>query len=189
MPPRFRPCLADPSMVLPGMSGVQFTLSPLTAVRPDSELLSFVQGARIGDRFIYAVGRVTPRGHPTFRLAGALAEARRVTLVQRRRDDGLIEWIAERRREVSAPDTVAVATDEDDDTVLRAIKRRINFGRAMATNEELAKECGLKDAARASYVLRRLRQRGTIRLIEPGPGKRRVVTIVATGARTVEGDL
>jgi hypothetical protein len=167
-----------------------FELGALTVVRAEQELLDWMRSAETGARFVYAVGRVTPRGHPTFKLAGTLGQSRHLRpLTQRRETDGQTEWIVERLPRPIEQPAVIVAGDEDDDAVLRAIRRRINFKRPMATNAELAKECGLRDASRASYVLRRLANRQLIRVVEPGPGLRRVVTIVATNERTIEGAL
>jgi hypothetical protein len=63
----------------------------------------------------------------------------------------------------------------------------------MATDAELARECGLKDADAASYVLRKLKGEDAghrrIRILNYGPRERRVAVIVATGAATVRAAL
>jgi hypothetical protein len=170
------------------VTAATFQIAALTLCRPSAELLAWAACAKIGERFVYAVGRVEPRSDPIWRLAGSLADARRVTLVRDRRGDGLIEFIAERIRETPRP-VVIVQTDDDDDAVLRAIRRRLNLRLPMATNAELARECSLKDANRASYVLRRLIARGVIQIVEMGPKQRRIVTLMATRQKTVEGSL
>jgi len=165
-----------------------FQIAALTVCRPSNELLAWAAHALIGEDFIFAVGRVEPRSDPIWTLARSLADARRVTLVRRRRDDGVIEFIAQRIRETPRPVAI-VQTDDDDDAVMRAIKRRLNLRLPMATNAELARECTLKDASRASYVLRRLIARGVIQMVDMGPSQRRVVTVMATRQKTVEGSL
>jgi len=170
------------------MTTATFHIAALTVCRPSAELLAWAAHARIGENFIFAVGRVEPRADPIWALARSLADARRVTLTRRRRDDGVIEFIAQRIRETARP-ADAAPVDDDDDAVMRAIKRRLNLRLPMATNAELARECSLKDQSRASYVLRRLIGRGVIQVIEIGPSQRRVVTVVATRQKTVEGSL
>lgn len=73
--------------------------------------------------------------------------------------------------------------------VLRLLSRAANRGQACPTNAELARALGLKDAVAASYRVRCLVRAGKIRVEEPSPTERRVVTIVATGKSTVRGAL
>jgi hypothetical protein len=166
----------------------QFHIPALTLCRPTDELLNWAASAKIGERFVYAVGRVEPRSDPVWKLAGSLADARRVTLIRNRRPDGPIEFIAERIREMPRP-AEAPRVDEDDEAVMRIVRRCIKLRLPMRTNAEIARECSMKDAARASYVMRRLTLRNWITVLDMGPNQRRVVTDLTTREKTPEGAL
>ncbi|WP_278983233.1 winged helix-turn-helix domain-containing protein [Sphingobium yanoikuyae] len=80
-----------------------------------------------------------------------------------------------------------VASDDAKRTmraVLQVLRRAAKRGEPCPTNAEIARIVGLKDAAAASYRVRRLVKGGAIVVEEPSPLERRVVTIAATGAQT-----
>lgn len=68
--------------------------------------------------------------------------------------------------------------------ILRILSQAAAHDLPCPTNAELAKRVGLNGAVAASYRVRRLVQSGKIKVDEPSPLERRVVTIVATGKQT-----
>jgi hypothetical protein len=151
--------------------------------------------ADAGDAIVYAWGAVLRRDRAAVARAAELADERELRLHLARRD-GRIEYLARRidpPREVSVGAVAVTARGETvEDRVFHAIRRRCRFALPMATDAELARECGLRDADQAAYMLRKLKADPGYRRIRVenfGPGQRRVATIVAPGAATVRGPL
>ncbi len=160
---------------------------------PD-QMQSWVDRARPGEDAVYATGERPPADVAA--LAVALYDARLVTMtsktvagtrrfiLQRLPDLRPSQVRAQARRN---PGQFAKSADDGRRTariVLRMLTRAADQGLACPTNAELARRAGLRDAAAASYRVRRLVAAGQIIVEEPSPLERRVVTIVATGRKT-----
>lgn len=120
-----------------------------------------------------------------------------VELVQRRLSSGDLAYIAQRRsdafvrpgdagrvrRRVSSPGT-SPARRAVERQLYRMLVRTANHHLPCPDNGAIARLLGLRDALAASYRMRRLVAAGLIVVEQGAPGARRVVTIVASGART-----
>jgi hypothetical protein len=179
----------------------RYAIGPLGDAIDVASLEEWLRAAVPGDRIVYAWGAVLRRDRRAVTRAAELGDAKRVQL-NFRKVDGRGEWVATRladRRAVAVPPAPPLpgetgrAPETAEDRVFRAIRRRVKLGVPMATDAELARECGLKDADQASYVLRKLKLAEAghrrIRILNYGPRERRVAVIVATGGATVRRTL
>jgi hypothetical protein len=142
-------------------------------------------------RIVYATGPELPREAPAVSLARRLADVGLVTLTTEAIEGGR-NYIAVRLPFAASTAPVALDPLPEDALaarVLQRLRRAANLDQVCPTNAELARECGLKDAAVASYRIRKLIAAGKIRVEDQGPNARRIVTIVATGRRTMPGAL
>ncbi len=175
--------------------GIHYHAAPQCSAIDPEALEGWLADPSQGSAIIYASGVVEPRTAPGFMLARELYDDGRVELVRRGTPQCGYQWIAQRKTvPVRAPVKSAVPVpdlgdDSDDDRVLRAIRRRTRLNLSMATDAELAKECQLSDAARAGYLVRKLRDQGLILVSWPGAGFRRDVTVISTGLSTKRGTL
>lgn len=157
-----------------------------------SALDQWASSAMPGDKIIYATGPELPRGSPAVAMARTLANVGLVTLTTRALDGGR-DFIAIRcaidPNKAAAPRHAPVQEDELTELVFRRLSRAANLGQVCPTNAELARDCGLPDAAAASYRIRKLIAAKRVRIEDQGPNRRRIVTIVKTGRCTVPGAL
>lgn len=152
------------------------------AISP-AEVDEFVSSARPGDSLIYASGTVFPRfaaGVARARAAGANGYVTFTT----RRSAGRVEYVMQRLAKRMQAKVMAGTADRPDDIILLHLSRAAADRLPCPTNEELARKAGLTDGAAASYIVGKLKRAGKIHVEQFGPGKRRVVTIAASGART-----
>lgn len=167
-------------------------IAPLAMAVAIETFEAWVARARPGDSTLYATGPALLHAHPTVRLVQVLADRAVLRPHIRRRADGAgFDFTVTRIDEEAvgdAPPRSAVA-EAKCVRVLNALTRCAERGGMMQSNQELARECALKNASEASYVLRKLTARGAIRVTDHGPNERRVATIVASGAATVRGRL
>lgn len=166
----------------------RFEIGPLTIPIAADALSAWIERASAGEQLCYATGPAPLQNHATFVLARAQAEAGRVTLFQPRRGDSLgfdfvVRRIADRQADASPAPRVA-ATDDIAERVYARLKNLAALGHPCDTDAELAQRFRLRNADAASYVLRKLKDRGQIRVENRGPLERRIVTIVATGKAT-----
>lgn len=173
----------------------RFALGPLAFAVELEALEAWLDAARPGDTFEYAHGRCAPQTAPAFRRAGELGRGGAVQLSQRR-EGQTFHYLATRLAPVQdapgeavPPARSASLPETPEERVLLQLRRAANLGMVCPTNAELARACGLKDAAAASYRVRQLVRWGWIRVEDNGPNARRIVTICQTGKRTVEGRL
>lgn len=162
-------------------------------------LEAWLAGARAGDRKVFARGPAIPRAAPVWGRATELVDEGLIRTHHVRAGD---EWEFLAVRQAPIDDAAGrqpvwtgfdagrdPQADEDPDTlIMRALRRAANMTLPCPTNAELAEKCGLKDAAAASYRLRKLQGAGLIKVEAQGPNAPRVVTIVETRRRTAAGD-
>lgn len=167
----------------------QRALAPPTAVTL-ADFDRWVAGAEPGDVLVYAKGDWPPHGAAAWVHARTLVEDGVVTLTTRRAatgDAGRWDYLAVRVRtaEPAAPAS-APTVDEANatDLVLRELRRAANMGAPCPTNDMIARRCGLKDAAAASYRVRQLVAARRIEIESQGPNAPRIVTILGTGKST-----
>lgn len=170
----------------------------MQALKPE-QLISWAQRARPGEDVAYFTG---DRPSEALRLTARDLHAQGLVAVTTKRAGAGFRYIAQRleaprpsqlrARARFNPGQFTRRADGGKCTtraVLRLLTRAAIRGDACPTNAELARALGLKDAVAASYRVRRLVREGKIRVEEPSPTERRVVTIVATGKSTVRGAL
>lgn len=160
------------------------------------QLRDWVARAMPGEDVAYATGERPDRSIAPF--AAQLREAGLVALTAKRvgrefrfiaqRRAGSIERLAPVRR-FNRGQYRERGQRTSETMILRALNRAADRGLPCPTNAELARVAGLSGAIAASYRMRRLVAAGKIRVEEPSPLERRVVTIVATGKTTVRGAL
>lgn len=167
------------------------TMQAGVMMKPE-QLTSWAERALPGEDVVYSSG-----ARPGDRIGAAvraLHDAGVVTMTSKR-VDGRLRFIAQRLPEARArrmgkpapQGRFAPAAGDAKATtrmVFQLLRRAARCGAPCPTNAELARIVGLKDAVAASYRVRRLVKDGVIRVEEPGPLERRVVTIVATGMQT-----
>jgi hypothetical protein len=147
----------------------------------------WVQSARSGDLVVYATGRDLPRAAACVVLAREWERARLVTLRAYRLDDGRWCWVA---RKADAPNPTARAMNRFDESpatsVLRLIKRCVNFGLPCPTLAAMADVAGYAadDAGRAAArrIVQQLEGDGVIRVQNAAGGARRI--IIERGAKS-----
>jgi hypothetical protein len=105
---------------------------------------------------------------------------------ERRQDGGGWNFIAER---IDAAIEAQPSGETDQLTgeqlrVLAVLDHHAGAGLPCPTNSALAREARVRDGYAARYIVQRLADTGHIRVENRGPRLTRVVTIVATGART-----
>ncbi|MBA4092277.1 MAG: hypothetical protein C0494_17030 [Sphingobium sp.] len=171
--------------------GGRFGGGALAMMKPD-QLDNWAARALPGEDAVYSVG--ARPGDKIGAAARELQAAGLVTMTSKRMDGRLrhiVQRLADPRpsRKVYAAPRGRFAPASDDAkratrAVLRLLVRAAKRGEPCPTNAELARAVGLKDAVAASYRMRRLVKDGAIVVEEPSPLERRVVTIVASGART-----
>lgn len=178
-----------------------FSIGPLTMMIAAADLEAWLAGAATGDEIVYATGPTLPLESETVLLSRALIAEGVVTPFQRRNaaTRGLEYVLRKRVADPNPPAPVRHVPPRGDDDldarVLREISRAANMGLVCPSNMELARACGLfgrggqPDADAASYRFRKLIAAGAIRSEDMGPNKRRIVTIVASGQKTVAGAL
>lgn len=160
-------------------------------MKPD-QLDNWAARALPGENVVYSTG-----ARPGDAIGAAVRQlhaAGLVTMTSKRLDGRLRHIVqrlpAPRASQLGKPvarGRFTVACDDAKQTtraVLQVLRRAAKRGESCPTNAELARIVGLKDAAAASYRMRRLVKEGAIVVEEPSPLERRVVTITATGART-----
>lgn len=132
---------------------------------------AWLQGAKAGDRVVYAVAREFPRHLSTSILAGAWLRRGYIITVMQRMTDGSTRFIAERKATAlvvaqagagklsGGTRTKIRPSDIDDETPVRRIARLIarhaNFDRAAPTYREMAKAAGLGSNQAALSMARR----------------------------------
>jgi hypothetical protein len=169
-------------------------------ISPD-QMRHWVERAVPGESVAYCAGASSPAPEIAG-IARALHEAGLVSLTSKREGQGF-RFIAERRNApLSALDqrrapainrgrfrAKKVVRRSAETVILRTLRHAAASGRPCPTNAELAALAGLSGATAASYRVRRLVRMGQIIVEEPSPCERRVVTIVATGQKTVRAPL
>ncbi|GAA4220221.1 hypothetical protein GCM10022253_23870 [Sphingomonas endophytica] len=164
----------------------------VAGARTVAEFEQWLDTSTLGACLVYAWGPSTQRRQAVWAHAAEAGREGVVRLHHRRAADGGWEYVAVRTNPpITAPRAPASPAAGDDDhpaqRILRALRRAANFSRPCPSNAELARQCGLPDAASASYRVRQLRDLGLIIVSEQGPGLPRVVRIVASGKVTVGG--
>lgn len=176
-----------------GQEATQFRIAPLATIADEAALTAWIDAARPGESSIYATGPALPQQHPVIRLVNVLADrgVLRPHVVRRTDGRGFDFLVVKRGDEGVAVDMPSRRQDRAarTDRVLKALTQRAEAAGVMQSNQELARQCGLKNADEASYQLRKLIQRGDIRVEDFGPNERRCVTIIAIGKTTVRGRL
>jgi len=169
------------------------------------QVLSWAMNAVPGDICIYGRATMLPPGHAGARRVRELAaEGLASMLAQVRQPDGRFAYRALRLRGV-APDlgeqtltlrrqggsSLSAEGERGDDEaasemrlVMVVLRGAARAGRPCPSNAEIARRCGLKDADRARYRIRQLRDAALIRVETVAAEPRRVVTIVNSGKRT-----
>ena len=170
-----------------------YSVGPLSFAIEADVLEAWLMGAETGDEIVYATGPALPQSAAAVVLARALSEDGLVRTHLRRVGRSFEYFAVKRSPDPNPPAPIRHAAprgDDDADTrVLRALCRAANLGQMCPSNAELAKLCGLSDPDAASYRVRKLIQAGAIRSEDQGPNRRRIVTIVASGMKTVPGAL
>lgn len=180
MQPAFQP---DPSA--PALLGPEEGMFVASA----DALFKFALLAREGARCVYARASRLPRNAEVAEKARALESGGmvRLNVVRHARGSDLFDYLARRTDqplccEETARDDDALPPEER--MLLDHLSRRADQGAPCDSNRALARAVGLRDGDQAAYRLRRLRDRGLIRVdavpVEPG----RVVTIISTHAKT-----
>lgn len=173
-----------------GGEAPRFAIGPLTVPIDADVFAELVKRAKPGERVTYAEGPVALAGHPTFTRARAMRDAGLVELFQPRRGDNRgFDFLAVRL--ARAPDGAADAPKlpGDAEAMLALYSERAEAGQVCPTDGEAVTALGLINRRRAQYCRDVLATAGLIRVESRGPLMRRIVTIVATGKRTVEGAL
>lgn len=81
----------------------------------------------------------------------------------------------------------ALVPSSAETAILRMLRECLKTGRPFSTNEEIARRAKLASRVSASDRLKRLARRGVIKIEDFGPFEHRVVTLCATGEKTVRG--
>ncbi len=170
-----------------------FPCGPLSFAIEAGVLRAWLLGAEPGDEIVYATGPVVPKSADVVLLVRELTEEGLLRTHQRRAGK-TFEYFAVKRVPHADPlppirHPLPRGDDDADARVLRMLCRAANFAQVCPTNVELAQACGLPDAFAASYRVRKLINAGAIRVEDQGPKMRRIVTILASGQRTVAGVL
>jgi len=173
----------------------RYSIGPLAMAVDPGDIDVWLHCAKAGDRMVYATGLALPQKAAGVLRVRELIASHAVNAHCRRVDRGS-EWFVVRR----APDSAAdphishagrlprFAPDESlEARVLRQLWRAAASGLVCPTNAELAQMCRLPTADAASYRMRKLVSQGLIRIEDNGPRFRRIVTIVASREKTVEG--
>ena len=169
------------------------------------QILGWAMNAVPGDICIYGRATMLPPGHAGARQVRELAaEGLAAMLAQVRQPDGRFAYRALRLRGVPpglGEQTLTLRRQGgsslspegergDDDAasemrlVMVVLRGAARAGRPCPSNAEIARRCGLKDADRARYRIRQLRDSALIRVETVAAEPRRVVTIVNSGRRT-----
>lgn len=176
-----------------GQESAQYRIAPLATFADQAALSKWVDAAAAGHSAVYATGPALPQKHPVIQMVSVLADRGVVRPHVVRRADGRgFDFLIVKRGAGAVSDDMPSRRDDREartDRVLEALTQRAETGSVMQSNLELARECGLKNADEASYQLRKLIQRGVIRIEDFGPNERRCVTIIAIGKTTVRGRL
>jgi hypothetical protein len=159
-----------------------------TFVQPLAEVRRWFDRAAIGETMVYARGRTLLQGETSFfirdkALAG-LAHPWQVPLTD---CIGFAFKVKKLADEAPASEAAAARPDPFIETIFASIARAAAEGRRCPSDAELAREAGLPTRAQAAWRVTKLRADGRIRS-EPVTGHGeigRVVTIAATGARTL----
>jgi hypothetical protein len=164
-----------------------------STMKPE-QLSRWAARARPGEDVVYSTG-VRP-GDAIGAAVRKLHASGMVALTSKRVDGGF-RFIAQRLpdprpsqmqgRKLTPRGRFTVGADSAKATtrmVFQLLRRAAQRDEPCPTNAQLARMVGLKDAVAASYRVRRLVRDGLIRVEEPSPLERRVVTIVASGKQT-----
>ena len=167
-----------------------------------AQLAAWLASAAPGQRITYATGPGLDPGHPVKALvADWVATGEVLALQQRHPVSRELMYVAQRRKatggalagdraNVRPAASMPPVFDEGspEDVILRALARAANMGLPCPSNAALAEEAGLHNPDAASWRVRKLRDAGLIRIDCSGTARNstRVVTIAATGRRTVE---
>ncbi len=157
------------------------------------QLAAWFEGAQPGASAIYATGPcLDPAAEVAAMVRGWVADGAAISLQERR--DGRLTYRVRRvcaqagAAGKSALRSASVAGGELDETpegkLLAHLARLANLGLPCPTNAELARATGLRDADAAKYRFRQLQARRLITVTSTP--ECRVVTVVATGARTAD---
>ncbi len=158
------------------------------AISP-AQVDQWIDSAEPGQQLRYAWGGDLPRFAPGVKAVQRLRNQGLVGFVTRRPSPGRVDYVMfrlnKRRADDDAtPSRPAAPPETPEAIILHALRRAAARGQPCPTNDELARKAQLPDAYAASYVVCKLRKAGKIHVSLIGPGKRRVVTIAGSGART-----
>lgn len=158
---------------------------------------AWLETAKPGDAHTYFTGSFLIQ-IPAVIMARRLCDQGEVILVQQRNDRGTLDYVMKRRANVEPPPMSAAqagrrrpppidASIEAETERLMAVLRRLAERKhPTPTNRQLAEKAALKDADAARYRLCLLASKGRIKIANLADGTR-VITIVASGARTGRG--
>jgi hypothetical protein len=159
------------------------------AITP-AEVDQWVDSAAPGASRVYAWGDAFPRMAPGVKAAQKAAAAGLVTFATRRngsagRCEYVMQRLAKRLREAAAKPAKGVErTFTVEQLVMNAFRRAAASQAPCPSNDALARLANLPDSYAASYIVRKLRDAGRIRVEFIGPRKLRRVTIVRSGKQT-----
>lgn len=151
-----------------------------------AEVARWFEHARVGEKLIYAGGRLI-QGETSLFVRTLYLEGEATLLQPRSASGGGFDYILQKRAtaKAEAAPIAAAEADEAQDVILRRLKRCANLNMQCPSDAELAREAGLATRARAAWRLRKLEKAGTIKTRTTGDvAVPRVVTIVATGKQT-----
>lgn len=157
-----------------------------------SALEDWLDGASLGDQFIYARGAALDQQRDVVVRVRELVAEREVLTHQRKRN-GEWEYFAVRRYPERGATPIravpAIEAETPVGRVLSILQRCCRLGLPARTNAEIAREMGLKNAEAARYLFNQLVEQRIISVTNFGVRERRVVTFVGTGKSTIRGAL
>jgi hypothetical protein len=163
-----------------------------TWTKSAAQVRDWAATAQAGDTFVYARERHLSRNSEGAAAVRSLCGAGFATAYQKPAGGGISEYVVHRlkpRRGSVGRDPQRPASTMDGDMVrlLRVLRACVQADKPepCPANRELAKRANLGNADRASYVLKKLIaiEAIAVEIVNKATGER-VVTIVATGART-----
>lgn len=175
----------------------RFRIDALCMSAGVDEFEAWLDRAKIGASFVYARGAVLDQKRDVVVRARTAVGEGEIRTHQRRGADGQIEYLAVRCEppvDGRAPDrrrsaASAIDGESPQGRIMAIVRRCIKLRQPMRTNAEIARELSLPNAEAARYEFNKLVQAGHLATRNMGAHARRVVTIAATGASTVEGAL
>lgn len=183
-------------MSAPAAPAPTITVGPLSAAIELPALERFIEKGKPGDSLTFAWGPVPPRSTATWVRSIAAVAAKLIT-VRHVRVPGGYQYVAERiagggdalrsPHATAAPGTAtpgAADPDAAEARLLGWLRRCAAFDLPCPSNAEINAALNVRNGA---YLFRKLVAAGAIRSIDPGPGHRRIVTIMASGRKTRAG--